>query len=70
MSDPREVFQRARHRSRIAIEIWPWMVGAVALLILPEIAVRRLGGGAVGWMGRLVRRRASAAATGTGGHHA
>jgi hypothetical protein len=68
--DPREVFQRARHRSRIAIEIWPWMVGAVALLILPEIAVRRLGGGAVGWMGRLVRRRASAAATGTGGHHA
>jgi uncharacterized membrane protein len=70
VSDPREVFQRARHRSRIAIEIWPWMVGAVALLILPEIAVRRLGGGAVGWMGRLVRRRASAAATGTGGHHA
>jgi uncharacterized membrane protein len=70
VSDPREVFQRARHRSRIAIEIWPWMVGAVALLILPEIAVRRLGGGAVGWMGRLVRRRGSAGASGTGGHHA
>jgi Ca-activated chloride channel family protein len=70
VSDPREVFQRARHRSRIAIEIWPWMVGAVALLMIPEIAVRRLGGGTVGWIVRLVRRRRSAAEPGTGGHHA
>jgi len=69
VSDPREVFLRGRRQSRIAIEMWPWMVGAVALLILPEIALRRLGGGAVGWIVRLVRRRPSAE-TGTGGLHA
>ena len=40
---------------------------AVALLMLPEIAVRRLGGGVVSWIGRLVRRRPAVDARETGG---
>jgi uncharacterized membrane protein len=70
VSEPRDVFQRGRHLSRIAVEMWPWLVGAVALLMLPEIAVRRLGGGVVSWIGRLVRRRPAAPqTTETGGEH-
>jgi Ca-activated chloride channel family protein len=69
-NDPREVFLRGRHLSRIAVEMWPWLVGAVALLMLPEIAVRRLGAGVVSWIGRLVRWRPTASTPGTGGDHA
>jgi hypothetical protein len=27
--------------------MWPWLVGAVALLLVPEIALRRVGPGAL-----------------------
>ncbi len=44
---PREAFLRARRHSRIAVDIWPWLVGVVAVLLVPEIALRRLGPGAL-----------------------
>jgi len=43
------------------VEIWPWLVGAVALLLVPEIALRRIGPGAFervfGMLRRGLRRR-------------
>lgn len=58
LTDPREVFQKGRRQSRISVEIWPWLVGLVALMMVPEIAVRRLGGGALGaLLSRLSGRR-------------
>jgi uncharacterized membrane protein len=53
---PREAFLRARRQSRIAVEIWPWLIGLVAVALIPDIALRRLGPGAVGWVVTLVRR--------------
>ncbi|MGH7276913.1 MAG: VWA domain-containing protein [Candidatus Rokuibacteriota bacterium] len=53
---PREAFLRSRRQSRIAVEIWPWLVGLVAVGLIPDIALRRLGPGAVGWVVTLVRR--------------
>lgn len=62
LAAPRDAFLKARRRSRIAVEIWPWLVGLVAALIVPEIALRRLGPGVVGRvLGRLRRGRGEAA---------
>ena len=36
-----EVFGKLRRQSRIAVDIWPWMVGVVAVMLIPEIALRR-----------------------------
>jgi uncharacterized membrane protein len=47
LTDPRDAFLRGRHQSRIAVDIWPWLVGMVAVLLVPEIALRRLGPGTV-----------------------
>jgi hypothetical protein len=57
LNEPRDAFLTARRRSRIAVDIWPWMVGLVAVLIVPEIALRRLGPAAFLWIGRIGRRR-------------
>ncbi|MBI1735973.1 MAG: VWA domain-containing protein, partial [Candidatus Rokubacteria bacterium] len=58
LADPKEVFLKSRRQSRIAVEIWPWLVGLVALMMIPEIAIRRLGGGAIGTLvARLTGRR-------------
>jgi Ca-activated chloride channel family protein len=46
LGEPRETFQRGRRQSRIGIEVWPWLVGLVAVMMVPEIALRRLGAGA------------------------
>ncbi len=43
VAQPTDVFLQARRRSRLAVELWPWLVGCVAVLLLPEIALRRLG---------------------------
>jgi Ca-activated chloride channel homolog len=48
LSDPREAFQQARRRSRLALDVWPWLVGFAAVMLLPEIALRRVGGGLLG----------------------
>jgi hypothetical protein len=58
LGDPREAFGKARRQSRIAVEIWPWLVGLVAALMIPEVALRRLGSGMLGSLvGRLTGRR-------------
>ena len=58
LSDPKDVFLKLRRQSRISVEIWHWLVGFVAIMILPEIALRRLGSGMLGWLvGTLGRRR-------------
>lgn len=45
LTDPRETFSVARRQSRVAVDTWPWLVGLVAVLMVPEIALRRLGPG-------------------------
>ena len=57
LNDPREAFLKSRRQSRIAVDIWPWMVGLVAVLIVPEIALRRLGPAVFLWIARIGRRR-------------
>jgi hypothetical protein len=63
VEDARDVFLKGRRQSRIAVEIWPWLVGLVALLFVPDIALRRLGGGGLGrlagWFGSRRRRDAA-----------
>ncbi|MBI4561657.1 MAG: VWA domain-containing protein [Candidatus Rokubacteria bacterium] len=53
LSQPADVFLQARRRSRLAVELWPWLVGMVAVMLLPEIMLRRIGPGLVS---RLVSR--------------
>jgi uncharacterized membrane protein len=57
LEKPHDAFLKARRRSRISVEIWPWLVVAVAVLLIPEIALRRLGPGAFAPLAALVRRR-------------
>jgi uncharacterized membrane protein len=57
LDDPRSAFLSARRQSRIAVEIWPWLVGFVGVMLLPEIALRRVGSGVAGWISRRFRRR-------------
>jgi uncharacterized membrane protein len=56
VDDPRDVFLKARRQSRIGVEIWPWLVGLVAALVVPEIALRRLGPSAFSWVARATTR--------------
>ncbi len=46
-----DVFLRGRRQSRIAVEIWPWLVGLVAVLMVSDVALRRIGPGAFGRLG-------------------
>ncbi|OLC39172.1 MAG: hypothetical protein AUH81_02665 [Candidatus Rokubacteria bacterium 13_1_40CM_4_69_5] len=67
---PREAFLKSRRQSRIAVESWPWLVGLVAVLLVPEIALRRLGPGVlrrIGAVGRWRRRNAGSARETAGG---
>ncbi len=57
LEKPRDAFLNARRRSRIAVEIWPWLVGLVAALLIPEVALRRLGPGVLAPFAALARRR-------------
>ncbi len=45
LEQPADAFQRGRRHSRIAVDVWPWLVGLVAVMMVPEIALRRLGAG-------------------------
>jgi uncharacterized membrane protein len=56
LSEPRDVFIRARRRSRLSVELWPWLVGCAAVMLLPEIALRRIGPGVLGRLGTRLRR--------------
>ena len=48
LSEPKDAFLQARRRSRLWVELWPWLVGCVAIMLLPEIALRRVGSGLLG----------------------
>jgi Ca-activated chloride channel family protein len=48
LTAPAQAFVNARRQSRIALPMWPWLVGAALLLLLPDIASRRVGFGFVG----------------------
>jgi hypothetical protein len=63
LEDPRSAFLQARRQSRIAIDIWPWLVGIVGVMLLPDIALRRVGTGALGSLVRRFRRREDRAGT-------
>ncbi|HET8576409.1 MAG TPA: VWA domain-containing protein [Methylomirabilota bacterium] len=47
LAEPRDAFLQSRHRSRLTLELWPWLVGLVAVMLIPEIALRRVGPGAL-----------------------
>ncbi len=67
LKEPRQAFQEARRQSRIAVEVWPWMVGLVALLMIPEIALRRVAPAAFRRLGgRLWRWRVASRKRGEG----
>jgi hypothetical protein len=70
LENPRDAFLKGRRQSRIAVEIWPWLVGLVAFLLIPDVALRRLGPGGFsrlgGWLMPFGRRRRPAPAAGTG----
>jgi hypothetical protein len=57
LAKPEDAFLTARRQSRIAVEIWPWLVGLVAVLLVPDVALRRIGPGAFSRLALLVRRR-------------
>jgi uncharacterized membrane protein len=69
LEDPRDAFLKGRRQSRIGVEIWPWLVGLVAFLLIPDVALRRLGPGGFarlsGWLLPLKWRRRREAAAGT-----
>ncbi len=67
LHDPRDAFLKGRHRSRIAIEIWPWLVGFATLLLIPDIALRRLGAGMLERVGRIMTPSNRRGATGLEG---
>ncbi len=53
LGDAKEAFTANRRRSRVATDLWPWLVGLVTLALVPEIAIRRIGPA----LGRWTRRR-------------
>ncbi|HEY3068561.1 MAG TPA: VWA domain-containing protein [Methylomirabilota bacterium] len=57
LSEPRDAFLAGRRQSRIAVEVWPWLIGLVAALMLPEIALRRIGPSALGTLARRLTGR-------------
>jgi uncharacterized membrane protein len=65
LGEPKDAFLLNRHRSRLSVDIWPWLVGMVAVLLIPEIALRRIG--PVG-LGRLWARVRAGRARGGPGH--
>ena len=60
LQDPQDAFLKQRRRSRIAVDMWPWLVGFAALMMVPDIALRRVGPGGLlrmkGWLRRKTRR--------------
>ncbi|HXJ82571.1 MAG TPA: glutamine amidotransferase, partial [Candidatus Methylomirabilis sp.] len=55
--DPKDTFLQNRRRSRLTFDLWPWLVGAVAVMLIPEIALRRIGPGIFAWMSSRLRAR-------------
>src|SRR5262249_50142882 len=57
LDKPRDAFLKSRRQSRIAVDIWPWLVGLVALLLVPDVALRRIGPGGLARLGQWLSRR-------------
>jgi uncharacterized membrane protein len=45
LSEPKQAFLQNRRRSRLTYDLWPWLVGLATVLLIPEIALRRIGPG-------------------------
>ena len=56
LAKPEDAFLTARRQSRIAVDIWPWLVGLVALLLVPDVALRRIGPGAFSRVALFIHR--------------
>ena len=56
IAEPKEVFQKDRRPYRVSVPIWPWLVALAALLLVVEIALRRLGSGVFDWFATISRR--------------
>ncbi|MBI5628884.1 MAG: VWA domain-containing protein, partial [Candidatus Rokubacteria bacterium] len=61
LAQPGDAFAQQRRRSRLTLDLWPWLVGLVAVMLIPEIALRRVG------PGLLVRALARLRGLGRGG---
>ena len=64
---PKDAFLKGRRQSRIGVEIWPWLAGLAAFLLIPDVALRRLGPGGFARLGASLlplkwRRRREASA--------
>jgi uncharacterized membrane protein len=57
LDKPKDAFLQNRHPSRLSVELWPWLVGMVAVLLIPEIAMRRIAPGVIGRTLARLRRR-------------
>lgn len=52
LADPKEALAAHRRRSRVAMDLWPWLVAAVTCALVPEVALRRVGP----WLARVLGR--------------
>jgi hypothetical protein len=57
LAEAKEAFALHRRRSRVPTDLWPWLAGLVALALVPEIALRRIGPALGRWVRRRTRRR-------------
>jgi hypothetical protein len=63
---PRDVFLQNRRKSRLSLDLWPWLLGAAAVLLVPEIGLRRVG---TGFLSRITTRfRSTRSGQGGSGH--
>ena len=54
---PRDAFLQDRRQSRLSLDLWPWLIGPAAVLLVPEIALRRIGPGVFGRTRRAFKAR-------------
>jgi uncharacterized membrane protein len=59
MNDPVEVFSQGRRPFIVSLDLWPWLVGLAAVMLLLEISLRRLGAGLFVRVARSLRRSKS-----------
>jgi hypothetical protein len=45
LAEPKHAFLQNRRRSRLTFDLWPWLVGLATVMLIPEIALRRIGPG-------------------------
>ena len=56
LGQPRDAFLQARRRSRHTLDLWPWLTGMAAVLLIPEVALRRVGPGVLARLTARLRR--------------